>query len=166
MLLPSWKQLPDEIYKRVRVQPSVYTVEERHVEIYAGKDNQTILKADRPQEFLKRFKGVVVTDGYSAYQKIDKENPDIVFAGCYAHCRRKFSDVLKDLKGLNYCINQEKNLKVFLDDPEVPMGNNETEVSLRSFCLHKHAWKVIDPIGEAKASTIIYSITETAKANG
>ena len=55
-------------------------------------------KVEHPQEFLKGFKGVVVTDGYAAYQKIDKENPDITFAGCYAHCRRKFSDVLKGLK--------------------------------------------------------------------
>ena len=56
-------------------------------------------KAEHSQEFLKGFKGVVVADGYSAYQKIAKENPDITFAGCYAHCRRKFSDVLKGLKG-------------------------------------------------------------------
>lgn len=45
------------------------------------------------------------------------------------------------LKGLNYCINQEENLKAFLNDPKVPMDNNETEASLRSFCLYKHAWK-------------------------
>ena len=48
----------------------------------------------------------MVTDGYSAYQKIDKENPDITFAGCCAHCRRKFSDVLKGLKG-----KQKENAK-------------------------------------------------------
>ena len=41
----------------------------------------------------------MVSDGYSAYHKMDRENPDIVFAGCYAHCRRKFSDVLKGLNG-------------------------------------------------------------------
>ena len=46
------------------------------------------------------------------------------------------------------------------------MDNNETETSLRSFCLHRHAWKVIDTIEGTKASAIIYSITETAKANG
>lgn len=34
-----WKQLPDEVFKRVRVQPAVYTVEEHHVAVYAGKDN-------------------------------------------------------------------------------------------------------------------------------
>ena len=48
-----WKQLPDEVYKRVRVQPAVYTVEEHHVAVYAGKDNQTIVKADRPKDLLR-----------------------------------------------------------------------------------------------------------------
>ena len=31
-----WKWLPDEVYKRVRVQPAVYTVKEHHVDVYAG----------------------------------------------------------------------------------------------------------------------------------
>lgn len=48
-----WEQLPDEVYKRVCVQPAVYTVEEHHVAVYAGKDNQTIVKADRPKELLR-----------------------------------------------------------------------------------------------------------------
>ncbi len=71
----------------------------------------------------------------------------------------------KTLEGLNYCINQEKALKVFLDDGEVPLDNNATEGALRSFCLHKHAWKLMDSIDGAKSSAVIYSITETAKAN-
>ena len=66
---------------------------------------------------------------------------------------------------IHYCINQEEALKVFLDDGEVPLDNNATEGALRSFCLHKHAWKLIDSIDGAKSSAIIYSITETAKAN-
>ena len=71
----------------------------------------------------------------------------------------------KTLEGINYCINQEEALKVFLDDGEVPLDNNATEGALRSFCLHKHAWKLIDSIHGAQSSAIIYSITETAKAN-
>ena len=264
-----WKQLPDEIYKRVRVQPAVYTVEEHHVAVYAGKDNQTIIKADRPkdllrnslltpslaasimnakyvnglplyrisQEFLKYFKGIVVCDGYSAYRKLDRENPDIVFVGCWSHARRRFAEALKalpkaaqknaketvayeavsriaaiyhldnqmegqpakvrkmyrqanirplveaffawvkeiqiknqlsrgkTLDGINYCINQEVSLKAFLEDGDIPMDNNATESALRSFCLHKHTWKLIDSLDGANASAIIYSITETAKAN-
>ena len=50
----------------------------------------------------------------------------------------------KTLEGINYCINQEDALKVFLDDGEVPLDNNATEAALRSFCLHKHAWRLID----------------------
>ena len=71
----------------------------------------------------------------------------------------------KTLDGINYCINQEASLKAFLEDGEVPMDNNATESALRSFCLHKHAWKLIDSLDGANASAIIYSITETAKAN-
>lgn len=71
----------------------------------------------------------------------------------------------KTLEGINYCINQEETLRVFLIDGEVPLDNNVTEGALRSFCLHKHAWKLIDSIDGAKSSAIIYSITETAKAN-
>ena len=358
-----WKQLPDEIYKRVRVQPAVYTVEEHHVAVYAGRDNQTIIKADRPkdllrnslltpslaasimnakyvnglplyrisqeflrndihisrqvmanwmiqcadrylgilydrlhrelyqfhvlqadetpvmvtkdgrpvnsksymwiyrtgksytdtpiilyeyqrtrkadhpEEFLKDFKGIVVCDGYSAYRKLDRENPGIVFAGCWSHARRRFAEALKalpkavqknaketiayeavsriaaiyhldnqmegqpakarkmyrqtnirplveaffawakeiqsknqlsrgkTLDGINYCINQEASLKAFLEDGDIPMDNNATESALRSFCLHKHTWKLIDSLDGANASAIIYSITETAKAN-
>lgn len=44
------KQLPDEVYIRVRVQPAVYTVEEHHVAVYAGKDDQTIVKGTAPQQ--------------------------------------------------------------------------------------------------------------------
>ena len=72
----------------------------------------------------------------------------------------------KPLEGISYCISQEEALKVFLSDGDVPLDNNATEGALRSFCLHKHAWKLIDSIDGAKSSAIIYSMTETAKANG
>ena len=43
---------------------------------------------------------------------------------------------------------------MFLNDGEVPLDNNVTEGALRSFCLHKHAWKLIDSIDGAKSSAI------------
>lgn len=48
-----WKELPDEIYRRVRVKPAEYWVEEHHVGVYASKDNQTIVKGDRPKSLLR-----------------------------------------------------------------------------------------------------------------
>lgn len=71
----------------------------------------------------------------------------------------------KTWEGFNYSINQEKYLKVFLEDGEVPMDNNAAEQSIRSFCIGKKNWVMIDTIAGAKSSAIIYSIAETAKAN-
>lgn len=357
-----WKQLPDEIYKRVKVQPAVYTVEVHHVAVYAGKDNQTIVKADRPKSllrnsivtpslgasimnakytnglplyrisqelqrndihisrqvmanwmiqladrylgivydrlheqlltyhvlqadetpvkvskdgrpansnsymwvyrtgkyyketpiilydyqktrsaehpanFLRGFEGLIVTDAHSAYGKLDREKENLSFCACWAHARRRFAEaekvVPKEKKddvcdtiahqaltriaaiyhldnelsgmpakkrcekrklmiqplveayfawlenirldevssaktkdGIRYSLNHQKALRMFLEDGEVPLDNNATEGALRSFCLHKHTWKLIDTIDGAKSSAIIYSIIETAKAN-
>ena len=71
----------------------------------------------------------------------------------------------KTKSGIQYSLNHQKTLCVFLEDGEVPMDNNATEGALRSFCLHKHTWKLIDTVDGAKSSAIIYSIVETAKAN-
>ena len=67
--------------------------------------------------------------------------------------------------GIKYCINQEKYLRVFLDDPQIPLDNNLAEQAIRSFCVGKKNWKLIDTVHGAQASAIIYSIVETAKAN-
>lgn len=44
---------------------------------------------DGPLAFLQGFRGTLQSDGYGAY---DKLGPDIVYAGCLAHVRRKFHD--------------------------------------------------------------------------
>ncbi len=64
-----------------------------------------------------------------------------------------------------YMLNQEKYLRVFLTDGEVPIDNNASERAIRGFCIGKKNWQMIDTISGAKASAIIYSIAETAKAN-
>ncbi len=66
---------------------------------------------------------------------------------------------------LKYILNQERYLKVFLTDGDVPMDNNASERSIRGFCIGKKNWQVIDTIRGANSSAIIYSIAETAKAN-
>lgn len=71
----------------------------------------------------------------------------------------------KTWEGFNYSLNQEKYLKVFLEDSEVPMDNNAAEQSIRGFCIGKKNWVMIDTVAGAKSSAIVYSIAETAKAN-
>jgi transposase len=47
-----------------------------------------------PNERLKTFSGILQTDGYSGYSQLRKR-PDIISVGCWDHCRRKFTDVIK-----------------------------------------------------------------------
>lgn len=355
----SWRRLPDEVYKRLSFRPAIFEVEEHHVAVYCGTDNETIIKAPRPvsllrnsivtpslqaailnskyvnamplyrieqefkrnginvkrqvmanwtiltserylsllydrlhekllesdvcqadettvevskdgrsagaksymwvyrtgkmhtsspiilynyqktrnashpEKFLKKFKGVLVSDGYQAYHSMDKNSPDITVAGCWSHSRRRFSNLVKSLgkekskgtlaqdalkqisaiykiesqfselepeerlkqrqlilkplveaffdwikshqhevmpksetgQGFTYCLNQEKYLKVFLSNGNVPIDNNATEAAIRPFCVGRNNWKLIDTIHGAQASAIIYSIAETAKSN-
>lgn len=361
--ISGWKELPDEIYKRLHYTPASVYVEEHHIKVYAGKDNETIIKAMRPKEllgnslatpslvagvidekytkhvplyrqeqdfnrkginisrqtmsswiirvherylsllytrmheellkhsviqadetvvevakdgrpagaesrmwvyrtgkfsdktiilydyqktrgyehlekYLHGFKGTLVSDAYSAYEKLNKEHDDVTMAACWAHARRRFSEAEKAIgskkkevlkksvahqallkiskiyrierelsgtppeernrirnceikplieeyfawiksvkddicvlpngktaKGIDYCLNHEVHLKTFLSEPMVPMDNNATEQALRSFCVGRNNWKIIDSISGAQASACVYSIIETAKAN-
>lgn len=69
-------------------------------------------------------------------------------------------------RALKYSVNQKEYLCRFLENPKLPMDNNAAERSIRSFCVGKHNWHIIDSVRGAKASGILYSIAETAKANG
>ena len=71
----------------------------------------------------------------------------------------------KTWEGFQYSLNQEKYLKVFWEDGEVPMDHNAAEQSIRGFCIGKKKWAMIDTVTGAKSSAIIYSIVETAKTN-
>ena len=68
-------------------------------------------------------------------------------------------------KGLQYSLNQEEYLKVFLTDGEVPIDDSASERALRNFTIGRKNWVTINTVRGAQASAVIYSITETARAN-
>ena len=47
-----------------------------------------------PLRLLAGFTGILQTDGYSAYNAVARAQ-GLVHAGCVAHCRRKFDEVIK-----------------------------------------------------------------------
>ncbi|MCR4667499.1 MAG: IS66 family transposase [Desulfovibrio sp.] len=67
---------------------------------------------------------------------------------------------------MQYSLNQETYLRVFLSDGDVPMDNNGAERAIRPFCVGKKNWQFCDTLSGASASAVVYSVTETAKANG
>lgn len=198
--------------------------------IYDYKDNR---RTENVENFLSGYKGIIMADGYESYHTVArKSNGDLVVGGCWAHCKRKFAEIIKadpknalgttayegneriakiyridnkskemapderrayrqekvkplvddffewakkrvdavatekTRKALQYAINQELYLRAFLDNGIIPLDNSDAERSIRSFCVGKHNWHIVSTSKGAEASGILYSIAETAKANG
>lgn len=51
------------------------------------------------QKFLSGFSGTLVSDAFSGYKSLDKNDENIHSAFCWAHARRDYADALKALKG-------------------------------------------------------------------
>lgn len=86
----------------------------------------------------------------------------------FAWAKTKYSQVTTNSvigKALAYSINQEKYLRVFLSDDKVPMDNNYAEQAIRPFTIGRKNLVTIESSNGAKASAILYSIVETARAN-
>ena len=66
---------------------------------------------------------------------------------------------------LAYSIHQEPYLRTFLTDGDVPMDNNYAEQAIRPFTIGRKNFVLIDSSNGARASAMIYSLVETAKAN-
>lgn len=196
-------------------------------------DYQPTRRTDHPDEFLKDYNGILVTDGYQVYHSLEKKREGLMVAGCWVHAKRKFAEFVKALganglegtiaaeaskriskithldnklddlskeerdkqrqliikprvdkffawakeaikqlpegsdtaNGLQYCINQEEYLRVFLSDGNVPMDNNLAEQAIRPFTIGRKNWVTMTSTDGAGASAIIYSLVETAKAN-
>ncbi len=115
--------------------------------IYREEGKLSDLSSD---ERLKQRQAVIkpLVDAFFAYLKTTNVSK-----------KDKFGDAV------GYTLNQEKYLRVFLTDGDVPIDNNASERAIRGFCIGKKNWQMIDTINGAKSSAIIYSIVETAKAN-
>lgn len=82
--------------------------------------------------------------------------------------KQKYSQVTHNStigKALAYSINQEKYLRVFLTDGMVPPDNNYAEQAIRPFTIGRKNFVLMESDNGAKASAMLYSLVETARAN-
>lgn len=135
------------IHKSYQKESDAFLLMKQIQAIYREEGKLNDLSSD---ERLKQRQGVIkpLVDAFFAYLKTIKVSK-----------KDKFGDAV------SYALNQEKYLRVFLTDGEVPIDNNASERAIRGFCIGKKNWQMIDTINGAKTSAIIYSIVETAKAN-
>ena len=67
---------------------------------------------------------------------------------------------------VRYSLNQKQQLTAFLDHGDVPISNNLAENAIRPFVVGRKNWLFCDSVKGAESSAIVYSLVETAKANG
>lgn len=65
-----------------------------------------------------------------------------------------------------YARNQKPYLSAFLDHGEVDIFNNFAENAIRPFTLGRKNWLFCDTPKGADSSAVVYTLVETAKANG
>ena len=69
-------------------------------------------------------------------------------------------------KALNYLHNEWDKLIRYLDDGRLQIDNNAAENAIRPFVLGRKNWLFSDSVKGVNASANLYSLIETAKANG
>ena len=82
---------------------------------------------------------------------LDPENP-------------KYSEKMR--KGIQYSLNHEKELLRFLEDGHIPCDNGFAERHIRPFATSRKTWMFCNTIDGAKTIAILYTLVETARANG
>lgn len=230
----------DDTPVQVMNEPGKENTSESRMWVYASRKNscrpirifeyQPGRSGEYPKEFLKGFRGYLITDAYAGYEKV----PDIKRALCWSHLRRYFVDALpKDVhtpeatlpaqairyinslfrieeklsvlitaeavkeqrliqeipvldvfwtwiekhkddcppesklgKAFRYAVNQKDGLMTYLQDGNIAISNNLAENSIRPFTIGRKNWLFSGSPKGAAASAAIYTLIETAKANG
>ena len=69
-------------------------------------------------------------------------------------------------KAIQYNLNQWDKLTVYPKDEQINIDNNRAERAIKPFVIRRKNWLFVNTGNGAKSSAILYSIIETAKANG
>lgn len=184
-----------------------------------------------PVRLLHDYRGYLMTDGYTAYNRLARTE-GITRLACWAHVRRRFVDAVKvqpkgkrgraddavamiarlykvesdhkeatdearllarqeisvpaleELhawmettravvtptsalgKALSYMGKYWRMLTIYTGRGDLPIDNNRCENAIRPFVVGRKGWMFSDTTAGAHASAVIYSLVETAKANG
>jgi hypothetical protein len=140
-----------------------------------GKKNQKSIKRSVANEALERIAEMYHIEGelkeLPSEERLIRRQAEIklLVDDFFEWAKQCIADGIltkgKTLDGLNYCINQEKYLRVFLEDGDVPMDNSASERAIRPFTIGRKNWEFMNTIKGAEASALIYSVVETARAN-
>ena len=69
-------------------------------------------------------------------------------------------------KAIGYCLNQWPKLLRYCDDGQLAIDNNRAERAIKPFVIGRKNWLFSNTPSGATASAVLYSMVESAKANG
>lgn len=85
-----------------------------------------------PKEMLEHYTGILQTDGYTVYEKLFANHPNIILIYCMAHARRKFVDAQQDDKEkASYVLEQMQTLYGLEEQMRQQSLNWEQRTALR-----------------------------------
>ncbi len=87
-----------------------------------------------------------------------------ILSANYKRADRVFGGVIGD-RNATIIQNQREFLCAFLDHGEIEISNNQVENAIRPIVVGRKNWLFCDTQAGAQASTMIFSLLETAKAN-
>jgi hypothetical protein len=100
-------------------------------------------------------------------QRLEKEKPVLeAFWLWVENTNEKVLPKSKIGKALQYALNHREKLETYLEDGNCVISNNIAENSIRPFTIGRKNWIFCGSPEGARASACVYSLVETAKANG
>lgn len=102
---------------------------------------------------LRRERSRPLVDELFAWAKAEQQAPDLLPSSGLA-------------KALAYLVNHETGLRVFLDDPAVPIDNNESERALRGPVIGRKNYYGSRSRRGTETGAILYTLVESAKRVG
>ena len=134
---------------------------------------------------VTKNKGIAsdVIDIIGKLYDIEKQIIDLNDDGIYQIRQKKSKPIIEELKkkllhykdqapptsilgkAINYPLNQWSKLIAYLEDGRIRIDNNDCERAIKPFVIGRKNWLFSKSQKGAEASSIIYSIIETCKAN-
>lgn len=122
-------------------------------------------------QFKKLYKIERLLKGASPEEVVEKRQQDAlpILKEFKVWLDKSVSQVLPKSKlgeAIRYCLNQWTKLIRYVDDGRLSIDNNRAERSVRPFAVGRKNWQFAKTHNGAEASAMLYSLVETAKANG
>ena len=143
----------------------IQAIPKGHERDYTEPAVQGVMYCNKLFEYERRYreKGLSFKQVYN--RRLKDEKPVIeAFLSWADHQNPKTGDRL--IRALNYINGCRPYMMTYLEDGRCSFSNNASENSIRPVVLGRKAWLFSDTQDGANASMTVFSIVETAKANG